>query len=62
MDHFVGDANKSSEPKKQVIVMDEVDGCSAGDQGGIAALCKLIAQSLSPIVCIANDRGSRKIS
>ena len=24
--------------KKSVIVMDEVDGCGAGDRGGIAAL------------------------
>ena len=42
--------------------MDEVDGCSAGDRGGIGALVKVIEKCKQPIVCIANDHGSRKIS
>ena len=41
--------------------MDEVDGCSSGDKGGIAALIKIIAITKMPIVCIANNHGSRKI-
>jgi replication factor C subunit 1 len=58
MEQFWGE-NKLS---KRLIVMDEVDGCSAGDRGGIAALIKVIEKCRQPIVCIANDHGSRKIS
>ena len=47
--------------KKSVIVMDEVDGCGAGDRGGIAALISMIKESKVPIICICNDRQSRKI-
>ena len=48
--------------KKTVIVMDEVDGVSgSSDRGGIGALIKVIKLSRMPIVCIANDHGSRKI-
>lgn len=47
--------------KKSVIVMDEVDGCGAGDRGGIAALIGMIKESKVPIICICNDRQSRKI-
>ena len=47
--------------KKSVIVMDEVDGCGAGDRGGIAALIAMIKESKVPIICICNDRQSRKI-
>lgn len=41
--------------------MDEVDGCSASDRGGIAALIKVIKNTRMPIVCISNDHSSRKI-
>jgi hypothetical protein len=33
-----GTKEKKSENRKTVIVMDEVDGCSSSDKGGIAAL------------------------
>lgn len=50
--------------RKKIIVMDEVDGISGGmsDRGGIAALLKVIKNSKMPVVCIANDHGSKKIS
>ena len=50
--------------KKKIVVMDEVDGISGGnsDRGGIAALCKIIKTTRWPIVCIANDHGSKKIA
>ena len=49
--------------KKTVIIMDEVDGCSGGeDQGGVAALIRIIKVCKMPIVAIANDGGSRKLS
>ena len=41
--------------------MDEVDGCSSSDRGGIAALIQVIKKTKMPIVCISNDHGSRKI-
>jgi replication factor C subunit 1 len=41
---------------KICIIMDEVDGMSAGDRGGIAELVKMIKQTKVPIICICNDR------
>lgn len=56
--------------------MDEVDGMSAGDRGGVGALAALIKKSnvsykivvstrphsfQVPIICIANDRGALKL-
>uniref|UniRef100_A0A7S1XFP5 Replication factor C subunit 1 n=1 Tax=Compsopogon caeruleus TaxID=31354 RepID=A0A7S1XFP5_9RHOD len=48
-------------PEGQVLVMDEVDGMSSGDRGGIQELIKLIRSTRVPIVCIANDDSSQKI-
>ncbi len=44
-----------------VIVMDEVDGMSGGDRGGLAELVLLLKQSLVPVICICNDRNNAKI-
>jgi len=41
---------------KFIVVMDEVDGMSSGDRGGIAVLIQLIKETRVPIVCICNDR------
>ena len=41
--------------------MDEVDGCSAGDRGGITALIQIIKTSRFPIICICNDIHSTKV-
>jgi len=46
---------------KRLIIMDEVDGMSSGDRGGIGELARLVKQCTFPIVCIANDRGSPKM-
>ena len=46
---------------KMALVMDEVDGMSAGDRGGVAALLAVIRRSKMPVVCICNDRQSPKI-
>ncbi|KZT38716.1 DNA replication factor C, large subunit [Sistotremastrum suecicum HHB10207 ss-3] len=46
---------------KTVLIMDEVDGMSAGDRGGIGALNALIRKSRIPIICIANDRTAQKM-
>jgi replication factor C subunit 1 len=41
--------------------MDEVDGMSSGDRGGMAELITIIKRSKTPIVCICNDRQSPKV-
>ena len=41
--------------------MDEVDGMSAGDRGGIAELILIIKKTKIPIICICNDRQSPKV-
>lgn len=46
---------------KAVLIMDEVDGMSAGDRGGVGALNALIKKSKIPIICIANDSKSQKM-
>ncbi|CAI0447579.1 unnamed protein product [Linum tenue] len=44
-----------------VLIMDEVDGMSAGDRGGVADLIASIKISKVPIICICNDRYSQKL-
>ncbi|KAJ7621564.1 replication factor RFC1 C terminal domain-containing protein [Mycena polygramma] len=46
---------------RTVLIMDEVDGMSAGDRGGVGALNAMIKKSKVPIICIANDRGAMKL-
>eukprot|EP00927_Polykrikos_kofoidii_P025070 TRINITY_DN22610_c0_g1_i1.p1 TRINITY_DN22610_c0_g1~~TRINITY_DN22610_c0_g1_i1.p1 ORF type:complete len:887 (+),score=159.86 TRINITY_DN22610_c0_g1_i1:72-2732(+) len=47
--------------KRTVIIMDEVDGMSAGDRGGVAALIKMIKHTKNPVMCICNDHSNPKI-
>ncbi|KAF6743059.1 purine nucleotide binding protein [Ephemerocybe angulata] len=44
------------------LIMDEVDGMSSGDRGGVGALNALIKKSKVPIICIANDRNAQKLN
>ncbi|KAJ7265994.1 replication factor RFC1 C terminal domain-containing protein [Mycena haematopus] len=46
---------------RTVLIMDEVDGMSAGDRGGVGALNAMIKKSKVPIICIANDRTAQKL-
>ncbi|XP_025643191.1 LOW QUALITY PROTEIN: replication factor C subunit 1-like [Arachis hypogaea] len=46
---------------RTVLIMDEVDGMSAGDRGGVADLIASIKISKIPIICICNDRYSQKL-
>jgi replication factor C subunit 1 len=48
-------------PKKLIYIMDEIDGMSQGDKGGIGELCRIIPKTKTPIICIANDRFSKKL-
>jgi len=41
--------------------MDEVDGVGSGDRGGINQLINIIKNTKVPIICICNDRLSRKL-
>lgn len=41
--------------------MDEVDGMSGSDRGGVAALIQLIKKTKIPVICICNDKNSTKI-
>jgi replication factor C subunit 1 len=46
---------------KPLLIMDEVDGMSSGDRGGVAAIINMVKSTKVPIICICNDRGSEKI-
>mmetsp|Transcript_687 Transcript_687/g.1994 ORF Transcript_687/g.1994 Transcript_687/m.1994 type:complete len:1093 (+) Transcript_687:367-3645(+) len=48
-------------PKRTVLVMDEVDGMSAGDRGGVADLIQTIHKSKIPIIAICNDKYNQKL-
>lgn len=45
-----------SEKKRLVLIMDEVDGMSAGDRGGVGALAAVCRKTNIPIILICNDR------
>ncbi|KAF0274881.1 hypothetical protein FOG51_00059 [Hanseniaspora uvarum] len=42
--------------KKFVLIMDEVDGMSSGDRGGVGALTAFIRKTKTPIILICNER------
>ncbi|PWY98183.1 DNA replication factor C, large subunit [Testicularia cyperi] len=46
---------------RTVLIMDEVDGMSGGDRGGVGAINALIKKTKVPIICICNDRRSQKM-
>ena len=48
-------------PKKMCLIMDEVDGMSGGDRGGVQELITCIKLSKIPIICICNDRYNQKL-
>ncbi|OBT46632.1 hypothetical protein VE00_01752 [Pseudogymnoascus sp. WSF 3629] len=53
---FAGhDAAVDSKKKKIVLIMDEVDGMSAGDRGGVGALAKVCKKTDIPIILICNE-------
>lgn len=55
--YFAGDGKKvEAGKKKMVLIMDEVDGMSAGDRGGVGALAAVCKKTEVPIILICNDR------
>ncbi|KAI1447384.1 replication factor RFC1 C terminal domain-containing protein [Annulohypoxylon stygium] len=54
---FAGDGKKVDREKKNIVlVMDEVDGMSAGDRGGVGALAKFCKKTEVPLILICNER------
>ncbi|CAJ2511612.1 Uu.00g072370.m01.CDS01 [Anthostomella pinea] len=54
---FAGDGKKVDKEKKNIVlVMDEVDGMSAGDRGGVGALAKYCKKTEVPLILICNER------
>ncbi|CRK24687.1 hypothetical protein BN1708_003828 [Verticillium longisporum] len=54
---FSGDGKKLDAGKKNIVlVMDEVDGMSAGDRGGVGALAKYCKKTEVPLILICNER------
>lgn len=57
-----GKSGKSAITKKNVLVMDEVDGMAGNeDRGGLQELISLIKISAVPIICMCNDRNHQKM-
>jgi replication factor C subunit 1 len=55
--YFAADGKKVDKVKKKmVLIMDEVDGMSAGDRGGVGALAKFCKKSEVPLILICNER------
>ncbi|KAJ3975737.1 purine nucleotide binding protein [Lentinula raphanica] len=67
LDSFITGSKSASDSESSLItdrtclIMDEVDGMSAGDRGGVGALNALIKKTKIPIICIANDRQAQKL-
>ncbi|SLM35889.1 chromosome transmission fidelity factor [Lasallia pustulata] len=55
--YFAGDGKKvDADKKKLVLIMDEVDGMSAGDRGGVGALAAVCKKTSVPMILICNER------
>jgi replication factor C subunit 1 len=55
--YFAGDGKKVDQGKKKIVlIMDEVDGMSAGDRGGVGALAKFCKKTEVPLILICNER------
>lgn len=60
--YFAGDGKKVEGTKKKlVLIMDEVDGMSAGDRGGVGALAAVAKKTNIPIIMICNERRQPKM-
>ncbi|KAL9641256.1 MAG: hypothetical protein Q9204_000155 [Flavoplaca sp. TL-2023a] len=61
--YFAGDGKKvEAERKKLVLIMDEVDGMSAGDRGGVGALASVCKRTNVPMILICNERKQPKMA
>ncbi|KAL7944356.1 replication factor RFC1 C terminal domain-containing protein [Trichoderma barbatum] len=54
---YAGDGKAVDATKKKIVlIMDEVDGMSAGDRGGVGALAKFCRKTEVPVILICNER------
>jgi len=51
-------ATTSCIDSKRLMILDEVDGMSTGDRGGIAEIARAMEIVTFPIICIANEKGN----
>jgi replication factor C subunit 1 len=56
-----GGTGAAGPARRTLLIMDEVDGMSAGDRGGVTDLIATIKASRIPIICIANDKHATKL-
>lgn len=55
--YFAGQGKQvEGEKKKLVLIMDEVDGMSAGDRGGVGAVAAIVKKTRIPIILVCNER------
>jgi replication factor C subunit 1 len=55
--YFAGEGKQvEGEKKKLVLIMDEVDGMSAGDRGGVGAVAAILKKTKIPIILVCNER------
>ncbi|CAG8295331.1 unnamed protein product [Penicillium salamii] len=55
--YFAGEGKQiQGDKKKLVLIMDEVDGMSAGDRGGVGAVAAIVKKTKIPIILICNER------
>ncbi|KAL6944979.1 replication factor C subunit 1 [Hanseniaspora vineae] len=54
--HSHEDHQQNQNKKKFVIIMDEVDGMSGGDRGGVGQLTSFIRKTRTPMILICNER------
>ena len=60
--YFAADGQKAESTKRRlVLIMDEVDGMSAGDRGGVGAMAAICKKTSVPIVLICNERRQPKM-
>merc|ERR1712217_115854 len=61
---FIGKDKGQDYPEKRpmVLVMDEIDGISSEDKGGIFDLIQNIRDTKVPIICICNDKYNQRLS
>jgi replication factor C subunit 1 len=60
--YFAGDGKKvDSSKRKLVLIMDEVDGMSAGDRGGVGAVAAIAKKTNIPLILICNERRQPKM-
>ncbi len=60
---FFGSKDKkpAQNQHKTLLIMDEIDGMSSGDRGGIAEVIRSIHGTKIPFICVCNDRYSQKL-